>query len=67
VNLLPHDLCELARESNVDPLRLALAIGMLSHLRQTSGAEAAAHLQRLAAEADVSIADLATALVATAS
>ena len=63
---LPHDLCQLMQTSTVDNVQLTLAIGMLSHLRQSSGAEAAAHLERLAAEADVPVADLAAALIATA-
>ena len=63
---LPHDLCQFVQTSTADNVQLTLAIGMLSHLRQTSGAEAAAHLELLAAEADVPIADLAAALVATA-
>lgn len=63
---MPHDLRERALPPVADALRLTLAIGMLSHLRQTSGAEAAAHLQRLATEADVSIDELAAALVGTA-
>lgn len=62
----PHHLRERAATAPADALRLTLAIGMLSHLRQTSGAEAAAHLQRLATEADVSVAELAAALVGTA-
>jgi AmiR/NasT family two-component response regulator len=63
---MPHDLRELASPSAADADRLTLAIGMLSHLRRTSGAEAAAHLQRLASDADVSVSELAAALVGTA-
>ena len=66
MNEIPHDLRELASPPAADELRLTLAIGMLSHLRRTSGAEAAAHLQRLASDADVSVDELAAALVGTA-